>query len=138
MLEKNQLDIIALANTLRYERSINMKKCLLLTSIGLAAAVFTCDATEQQTSKAKCTSCCHANICADSNAKKYIGKEAAVNAALAHAGLKRTDVRELKCELDRENGVMVYEVEFESGLFDYEYDIDAITGKILKSKKELD
>ena len=33
---------------------------------------------------------------------------------------------------------MVYEVEFESGLFDYEYDINAMTGKILKSKKELD
>ena len=33
---------------------------------------------------------------------------------------------------------MVYEVEFESGAYDYEYDIDAKTGKILKSKKELD
>ena len=33
---------------------------------------------------------------------------------------------------------MVYEVEFESGLFDYEYDVDANTGKILKSKKEFD
>ena len=30
------------------------------------------------------------------------------------------------------------EVEFESGIYDYEYDIEATTGKILKSKKELD
>ena len=47
-------------------------------------------------------------------------------------------MRNLQCELDRENGIMVYEVEFESGLYDYEYDIDAATGKVLKSKKELD
>ena len=114
-----------------------MKKCLFLTSLGIAVAAFACDAAGQQ-AKSKCASCCRAKVCADSNAKKYIGKEAAVNAALAHAGLKRADVRDLKCELDRENGVMVYEVEFESGLFDYEYDIDAVTGKILKSKKELD
>ena len=39
---------------------------------------------------------------------------------------------------DVENGKTVYEVEFESGLYDYEYDIDAVTGKVLKSKKELD
>ena len=115
-----------------------MKKCLLLAAVGLAAAVLTSSASEQHTSKAKCSSCCSAKACTNSTAKKYIGKEAAINAALAHAGLKRSDVRDLKCELDRENGIMVYEVEFESGLFDYEYDIDAATGKILKSKKELD
>ena len=75
----------------------------------------------------ECKSCC--------NARKYIGKDAAIKIALAHAGLERSAVRDLKCELDRENGTMVYEVEFESGQFDYEYDIDAASGKILKSKK---
>jgi uncharacterized membrane protein YkoI len=114
-----------------------MKKCLLLTSLGIAVAAFACNAADQQ-AKSKCTSCCGAKVCDSQTAKKYIGNEAAINAALAHAGLKRTEVRDLKCELDRENGIMVYEVEFESGLFDYEYDIDATTGKILKSKKELD
>jgi uncharacterized membrane protein YkoI len=114
-----------------------MKKCLLLTSLGIAVAALACNAAGEQT-RSKCTSCCSAKVCVSPAAKKYIGKEAAINAALAHAGLKRSDVRDLKCELDRENGVMVYEVEFESGLFDYEYDIDAATGRILKSKKELD
>ena len=85
-----------------------------------------------------CKSRCSARSCGKPEAKKYIGKEAAIAVALAHAGIERNAVRDLKCELDRENGVMVYEVEFESGLFDYEYDIDAMTGKILKSKKELD
>jgi uncharacterized membrane protein YkoI len=115
-----------------------MKKCILLTAFGITAAVLTSSAIAQQTQTANCSSCCSAKVCANSAAKKFISKEAAINAALAHAGLKRADVRDLKCELDRENGIMVYEVEFESGLFDYEYDIDAVTGKILKSKKELD
>jgi uncharacterized membrane protein YkoI len=112
-----------------------MKKCLLLTSLGIAVAVLTGSATEQQTVKSKCSSCCSAKACKKS---EYIGKEAAIDIALAHAGLKRADIRDLQCELDRENGIMVYEVEFESGRYDYEYDIDAATGKILKSKKELD
>ena len=115
-----------------------MNGCLLLTTFGVVAAVFTGSATGQQTSTAKCSSCYSAKVCTNSTAKKYIGKEAAINAALDHAGLKRSDIRDLKCELDRENGIMVYEVEFESGLFDYEYDVDANTGKILKSKKEFD
>ena len=31
-----------------------------------------------------------------------------------------------------------YEIDFESGKYDYSYDIDAITGKIINSKKELE
>lgn len=85
-----------------------------------------------------CKSRCSARRCGKPEAKKYIGKEAAIAVALAHAGIERNAVRDLKCELDRENGIMVYEVEFESGVYDYEYDIDAVTGKILQSKKELD
>lgn len=68
----------------------------------------------------------------------YIGREAAIRAALAHAGLERSDVRDLDCDLDREGGVMVYEVDFESGRNDYEYDIDAKTGAVLKAKKDRD
>jgi uncharacterized membrane protein YkoI len=111
-----------------------MKNTLLVAAMVVAVAVFA-NATAPQGSA--CKSCCKAQQCKAAKAK-YIGKEAAIAAALAHAGLARNAVRDLKCELDRENGVMVYEVEFESGLFDYEYDIDATTGKILKSKKELD
>jgi uncharacterized membrane protein YkoI len=99
------------------------------------AAVF---ANQQACANNACQSCCGAKKCAAEKAKKYIGKDAAIAIALAHAKLERSAVRDLKCELDRENGIMIYEVEFESGLFDYEYDIDATSGKILKSKKEFD
>jgi uncharacterized membrane protein YkoI len=112
----------------------DMKHTLLLTAAIAAAMLYANDNKMPQTgckSEAACKSCCSAK-------KTYIGKDAAINIALAHAGLERSKVRDLKCELDRENGIMVYEVEFESGQFDYEYDIDAAIGKILKSKKEID
>jgi SagB-type dehydrogenase family enzyme len=68
----------------------------------------------------------------------YIGREAAVRAALQHAGIDRAAARDLDCELDRENGRMVYEVDFEAGGMEYDYDIDAKSGAVLKSKKERD
>ena len=67
-----------------------------------------------------------------------IGRQAAIRTALKHAGLSEQDVHSLKCELDREDGVMVYEIEFKNGTFEYDYDIDARTGAVLKAKKERD
>ncbi len=70
--------------------------------------------------------------------KAYIGTDAAVAAALTHAGLSSSDVSALKTELDWDDGAMVYEVEFVSGGYEYEYDIDAKTGAVRKSEKERD
>jgi uncharacterized membrane protein YkoI len=116
-----------------------MKKSLLIATLVATSIMFASNTTMPQTNNGTaCKSCCNAQACSKQSTQKYIGKEAAISAALAHSGLARSAVRDLKCELDRENGIMVYEVEFESGIYDYEYDIDAITGKVLKSKKELD
>jgi len=68
----------------------------------------------------------------------YIGRQAAIRAALAHAGFNEADVRRLKCELDREDGLMVYEIEFDKDGFEYDYDIDAKSGTVVKFKKERD
>jgi uncharacterized membrane protein YkoI len=68
----------------------------------------------------------------------YIGEQAAIRVALAHAKFNEADVQHIKCELDRENGLMVYEVEFKRGGFEYDYDIDARTGTVVKYKKERD
>lgn len=106
-----------------------------VTAVDLKATRQTCNGARGDT-KSACGACCRQREGAA--ARKYIGEEAAVKIALAHAGLERAQVRDLQCELDRENGIMVYEVEFESGQYDYEYDIEATTGKVLKSKKELD
>lgn len=68
----------------------------------------------------------------------YVGRQAAIRTALAHAGFGEQDVRRLRCELDREDGAMVYEVEFDKDGFEYDYEINARTGAVLKSKKERD
>ena len=66
---------------------------------------------------------------------KYIGKAKAKEIALADAGITSKDIRDYSCELDKEPGrATVYEVDFEVGFNEYEYDIDATTGEILKSK----
>lgn len=63
--------------------------------------------------------------------KSYIGNDAALSAALTHAGLSSNDVREVEVDLDYEYGRMVYEVEFDSGNTEYEYDVDAVSGEII-------
>ena len=68
--------------------------------------------------------------------KSYIGNDAALSAALTHAGLSRDDVKNIEIELDYEYGLMVYEVEFESGSAEYEYGIDARSGDIIWVENE--
>ena len=68
----------------------------------------------------------------------YIGEEAAKSAALRHAGVSAADAAKLKCELDEDDGVWLYEVEFEVGRMEYEYEIDALSGAVLKAEQDLD
>lgn len=70
--------------------------------------------------------------------KAYLGEEKAREAALSHANLSADKITDYEIELDYENGMMVYEIEFNCEGFEYDYDIDAITGAVLKSKKETD
>ena len=71
-------------------------------------------------------------------AAKYIGEAAAKKAALTHAGIVESAVTGLKTELDRDDGKVYYNVEFRSGGVEYEYDIDAVSGKVLKAEKDID
>lgn len=70
--------------------------------------------------------------------KAYIGQEKAKQAAISHAGASADKLTEYEIELDFEHGVMVYEVEFKCEGFEYDYEINAITGAVLKSEKEPD
>jgi uncharacterized membrane protein YkoI len=58
--------------------------------------------------------------------------------ALNHAGVSAADVSAWEIELDTEHGVTVYEVEFKAGGYEYEYDINASTGAVVKFEKERD
>lgn len=68
----------------------------------------------------------------------YIGEEAAWSAALNHVGLAETEVQNKKVQLDMEDGIMVYEIEFEKGRIEYDYEIHATSGEILKAEKDSD
>lgn len=70
--------------------------------------------------------------------KAYIGQEKAKQAAISHAGASADKLTKYEIDLDFEHGVMVYEVEFKCEGFEYDYEIDAVTGAVLKSEKEPD
>lgn len=67
-----------------------------------------------------------------------ISREAALQAALAHAGLTAEQVHMVEIELDTDDGSVVYEVEFVCGRTEYQYTLDAETGAVLESETELD
>lgn len=73
---------------------------------------------------------------ADPDYGSYIGADRARALALSDAGVAAADARVLKCCLDWEDGRAVYEVEFCSLRTEYDYELDAVSGAILK--KELD
>ena len=66
----------------------------------------------------------------------YIGVEAAKSAAFAHAGLDAAQVTMGEVDFDYEDGRMVYELEFYANGAEYEYDIDASTGAVVKFSQE--
>ena len=68
---------------------------------------------------------------------EYISADRAKEIALSHAGVAETNVFDYDCELEHEKGRAVYEIDFESMNYEHEYDIDAVTGEILRSDKEI-
>lgn len=73
-----------------------------------------------------------------SSSSSLIPESKATQIALSHAKLKKADVRDFECELDYENGVRVYEVSFDYGKYEYDYKINAKTGKIIRYEKDRD
>ena len=62
-----------------------------------------------------------------------VHRREAIAIALAHAGLSQEEVSGLECKLEKEDGSHIYEIEFDWGGSQYEYEIDAASGKILKA-----
>ena len=67
-----------------------------------------------------------------------IGYAKAKSIALNHASLSENQAYDMDIELDDEDGTLVYEIEFKSGNMEYDYEIDAASGTILKHEAELD
>lgn len=54
----------------------------------------------------------------------------ALDHALADAGVSSSEVTITKQKLEKENGRQYYDIEFFSGEYEYDYEIDAITGAV--------
>lgn len=67
-----------------------------------------------------------------------ISKSKAKSTALTHAGVKETEISRYEVELEKDDGVWKYEISFNVGRTEYDYTINAETGKILESEKDID
>ena len=65
-----------------------------------------------------------------------ITKEKAKRIALTHAGASEDKIQRFESKADWEDGRQVYEIEFDFEGLEYDYEIDAKTGEILKFGKE--
>lgn len=61
----------------------------------------------------------------------YLGEEKVKSIALQAAGITSSQAKQLKCHLECDDGRWEYDVKFYYGTVEYEYEIDAFTGKIL-------
>ena len=67
-----------------------------------------------------------------------ITAEQAEQAALTHAGFTSEEVNFKRTELEFDDGIYKYEIEFYVGTTEYDYEIDANTGNIISFDKDID
>lgn len=65
---------------------------------------------------------------------EYLGVDAAKAIALAAADITESDAVFTTSELEEKNGLSYYEIDFTVGGQEYDYDIDAISGKIIENQ----
>ena len=74
----------------------------------------------------------------DVSANGFVSESAALSAVLARAELTREDITDLKIELDHDDNVWKYEIEFRFGKYEYEAAVNADTGDIISYEKDID
>lgn len=67
---------------------------------------------------------------------KYISIDIVKDIVFKHAKVENKNVTNLEIEYDYENGNMIYDVEFHCNNIEYDYEVDAVSGKILESEIE--
>jgi uncharacterized membrane protein YkoI len=72
------------------------------------------------------------NVSGQAASGEYLGEDKAKSIALRHAGVDEASLRSLKIEIEDDKGRMIYEVKFHNNHAEYEYEIDAASGTILK------
>ena len=72
----------------------------------------------------------------EASSSGYIGKSKARQIALDKAGVSASNAEFVRIELDYDDGVRIYNVEFYAGDYEYEFEINARTGKIYDYDKD--
>ena len=67
---------------------------------------------------------------------KYISIDMVKEIVFKHAKVENKNIVNLEIEYDYENGNMIYDVEFDYNNIEYDYEVDAVSGKILESEIE--
>ena len=100
---------------------------------------FDYDVAKEGSRKVKVPACVAAAEKAKANTNTgKTGRDAAIDAALSHAGFSAGEVYGLKCNKDYDDGREIYEVEFKKGGYEYNYDIDANNYSVLEWDKDYD
>lgn len=63
-------------------------------------------------------------------------KAAALQTALKDAGVNEADASRIRVTMDRDDGMLVYEVRFDAAEIEYDYEIDAESGRIISTDVE--
>ncbi len=71
------------------------------------------------------------------SASQQIDQDTALSAALENAGVPEEDAYNMKVERDSDNGVPIYDIEFETSYGDYDYEIALDDGRILGADYEV-
>lgn len=96
--------------------AIKMKKKRILTALLMAAAA--------------------GAVLAGCGNSRDIGRDKALEAALGDAAVSESDTTRLKVSEDREDGRKIYEIKFDAGNREYEYEILASDGSVISSDVE--
>lgn len=76
------------------------------------------------------------NAAQNNTGNQDIGEDAALQAALNAAGVSESDISRLQVSQDRDDGRLTYDVRFDVGQTEYDYEILASDGQILGSDVE--
>lgn len=69
--------------------------------------------------------------------ESLIGEEKAKEIAFKNAGITASNAKNVSVKLDNDDGAVKYEVEFDYDKWEYEYDINAYTGAVISSDKDV-
>ena len=72
----------------------------------------------------------------DRNEAANTDQTAALQTALKDAGVNEADASRIRVTMDRDDGMLVYEVRFDAAEVEYDYEIDAESGRIISTDVE--